>query len=154
MGIAATQNEMQWMQQALMLAERARDADEVPVGAVIVADNKLIGEGWNQPISSRDPTAHAEVVALRAAAHALRNYRVGGATLYVTLEPCAMCAGAMVHARIARVVYGARDPLAGAVGSALDLYSVATLNHRPQVQGGLLADECGQILRQFFKARR
>lgn len=154
MGITTAQNDLHWMQHALALAARASAAGEVPVGAVVVIEDQCVGEGWNQPISSCDPTAHAEIVALRAAAQAIGNYRIATAALYVTLEPCAMCAGAMVHARVARVVYGARDPLAGAVGSAMDLYGVATLNHRPQVQGGLLEEECGQILRRFFKARR
>ena len=143
-----------YMRRALELARHAEEAGEVPVGALVVLNDEIIGEGWNQPIVSHDPTAHAEMVAMRAAAARMKNYRLTGATLYVTLEPCAMCAGAMVHARIARVVYGAADPKAGAAGSVFNLLESTALNHRAQVTGGVLADECGEILRNFFESRR
>jgi len=143
-----------WMRRALELAEHAEQSGEVPVGAVVVLNNEMIGEGWNQPIVTHDPSAHAEMVALRAAARQLKNYRLTGATLYVTLEPCPMCAGAMVHARMARVVYGARDPRAGAAGSVFALLDGERLNHRVEVTDGVLADECGALLKRFFKARR
>lgn len=142
------------MRRALELAAQAEAQGEVPVGALVVLDGKVIGEGWNRPITAHDPTAHAEIVALRAAAAALGNYRVNGATLYVTLEPCPMCAGAMVHARVARVVYGASDPLAGSGGSVFNLLNSSALNHRVQVQGGVLVEECSQRLKLFFQARR
>ncbi len=142
------------MRRALELARHAEESGEVPVGAVVVLNDEVIGEGWNQPIVSHDPTAHAEMVAMRAAAARMKNYRLTGATLYVTLEPCAMCAGAMVHARIARVVYGAADPKTGAAGSVFNLLESTALNHRAQVTGGVLADECGEILRRFFESRR
>jgi tRNA(adenine34) deaminase len=142
------------MRHALDLALRAEREGEVPVGALVVLDGEVIGEGWNRPIAARDPTAHAEIVAMRAAAARLGNYRLTGATLYVTLEPCPMCAGAMVHARIARLVYGAPDPLAGAAGSVFDLLNAAGLNHRATVCGGVLADDCGRRLKAFFQARR
>ncbi len=142
------------MRRALMLAQHAEQAGEVPVGAVVVLNGEVIGEGWNQPIVTHDPSAHAEMVALRAAARQIKNYRLTGATLYVTLEPCAMCAGVIVHARIARVVYGAADPKAGAAGSVLSLLDSDRLNHRAEVVGGVLAEECGEALRQFFQARR
>ena len=143
-----------WMEQALGLAARAESAGEVPIGAVIVRDGAVLGQGWNRPIATHDPTAHAEIVALREAAHHVGNYRLSGATLYVTLEPCAMCAGAIVHARLARVVYGAADPKAGAAGSVLNLLQSDALNHRCVVTGGVLAQECGERLREFFRARR
>ena len=143
-----------WISHALKLAERAEEEGEVPVGAIIVRDNKLISEGWNQPIKGHDPTAHAEIMALRAAGKVESNYRLSGATLYVTLEPCVMCVGAITHARIKRVVYGADDPRAGAAGSAFSLLGNDQFNHSPEVQSGILADECGEILRNFFKARR
>jgi tRNA(adenine34) deaminase len=143
-----------WMRQALELARRAAAAGEVPVGAVLVIGDEVLGEGWNQPISVCDPTAHAEIVALRAAAARLGNYRLVGSTLYVTLEPCPMCAGALVHARVARVVFGAADPRAGAAGTVFDLLQAAALNHRAEVTGGVLAEECGTLLREFFRARR
>ena len=142
------------MQRALALAERAEREGEVPVGAVLVIDDTAVAEGWNRPVSSSDPTAHAEIVALRAAAASLRNYRLNGATLYVTLEPCPMCAGALVYARVARVVFGARDLIAGAAGSACDVFSVPSLNHRVAVSGGVLERECAERLRAFFRARR
>jgi tRNA(adenine34) deaminase len=142
------------MRRALELARHAQEAGEVPVGALVVRDGEILGEGWNQPIVSSDPTAHAEIVALRAAARRARNYRLTGATLYVTLEPCAMCAGAMVHARVARVVYGAPDPKSGAAGSVFDLLRADRLNHRAQVEAGVLGEECAALLREFFQAKR
>ena len=143
-----------WMRRVLELAQRAAAAGEVPVGAVLVLDNEAVGEGWNQPISRCDPTAHAEIMALQAAAARLGNYRLVNSTLYVTLEPCAMCAGAMIHARVGRVVFGATDPRAGAAGSIFNILQSARLNHRAEVVGGLLAEECGAVLRDFFRARR
>lgn len=143
-----------FMRRALDLACRAREAGEVPVGAVIVLDSSTIGEGFNAPISSVDPTAHAEIHALRAAAVHLGNYRLPGSTLYVTLEPCAMCVGAILHARVARVVFGAPDPKTGAAGSVIDLFALERLNHHAQVQGGVLAQECGALLRAFFREKR
>lgn len=142
------------MRFALAQARAARAAGEVPVGAVVVRKGRAIGRGHNTPVGAHDPTAHAEIAALRAAARALGNYRLGGCTLYVTLEPCAMCVGAMLHARIDRVVFGAADPKAGAAGSVVDLPGNPRLNHQTQVQGGVMADECGALLRDFFKARR
>lgn len=142
------------MHRALALAAHAERLGEVPVGAVVVQDGEILGEGWNQPIVSHDPTAHAEIMALRAAGAQRQNYRLAGATLYVTLEPCAMCAGAMVHARIARLVYGAPDPKTGAAGSVLNLLDHAALNHRVAVTAGVLGEECGAMLRRFFQARR
>ena len=143
-----------FMREALALAAQAASAGEVPVGAVVVRDGKVIGRGFNRPISSSDPTAHAEIVALREAAAAERNYRLAGCELYVTLEPCAMCVGAMVHARLARVVFGARDPKTGACGSIVDLPSIAHWNHHGAFEGGVLAEECGAVLRAFFAERR
>jgi tRNA(adenine34) deaminase len=147
-------NDERWMSEALLLARQAEAAGEVPVGAVLVKDGALLGAGWNQPIGAHDPTAHAEVMALRAAAKDAGNYRLTGTTLYVTLEPCAMCAGAMVHARVARLVYGAADPKTGAAGSVFDLTRTETLNHRLEVEGGVLAEECGGLLKDFFAKRR
>jgi tRNA(adenine34) deaminase len=144
-----------WMKRALELAAHARDAEgEVPVGAVLVVEGQAVGLGWNRNITLNDPTAHAEVQALRAAGAALGNYRFPGATLYVTLEPCAMCAMAMVHARIGRVVYGATDPKTGAAGSVFDTLVSERHNHRVVVEGGLEAATAGDMLRQFFRARR
>jgi len=143
-----------FMRRALELAARAEAEGEVPVGAVVVREGVIIGEGWNRPIGSSDPTAHAEIVALRAAAARAGNYRLPGATLYVTLEPCAMCAGAMVHARISNVVFGARDERGGAAGSVFDILNSAALNHRATVAAGVLADECAEQLRAFFRERR
>jgi len=143
-----------WIRYALNLATHAGEEGEVPVGAVVVRDDKLLSEGWNQPIAIHDPTAHAEIVALRAAGRKVSNYRLPGATLYVTLEPCVMCVGAIMHARIQRVVYGADDPRAGAAGSAFSLLSSDSFNHSVEVESGVLAEECGEILRDFFKARR
>ncbi len=142
------------MRRALALAQRAAQAGEVPVGALLVQGGEVLGEGWNQPIGASDPTAHAEIVALRAAAARIGNYRLVGSTLYVTLEPCPMCAGAMVHARVARVVFGATDPRAGAAGAVFDLLRSPALNHRAEVSGGILAEECATLLREFFRARR
>ncbi len=149
------ESDVHWMQHALKLAHRAQQLGEVPVGAVLVnGAGELIAEGWNQPIASHDPSAHAEMVALRAAAAALKNYRLNGLTLYVTLEPCVMCAGAIMHARLARLVYGADDPRAGAVGSVYDVISRPQLNHRLDWTGGVLADECGAVLTNFFRNKR
>lgn len=142
------------MQAALGLAREAGAAGEVPVGAVVVKDGAIVGRGFNQPILRHDPTAHAEVMALRAAADHLGNYRLPGCTLYVTLEPCTMCAGAIMHARIARVIFGAEDPKTGAAGSVVDLFGEDRLNHHTEIVGGLLADECGGLLSSFFAARR
>ena len=142
------------MRHALELAGRAQGEGEVPVGAVVVLDEKVIGEGWNRPISASDPTAHAEIQAMRAAASTRKNYRLVGATLYVTLEPCAMCVGAMFHARLRRVVFGAADPKTGAAGSTVNLFDEKRLNHHALVQGGVLAAECGALLSLFFASRR
>ncbi len=142
------------MRAALALAREAATLDEVPVGAVVVVDGEIVGRGCNQPIRRHDPTAHAEIMALRAAAARLGNYRLPGATLYVTLEPCAMCAGAMMHARIGRVVFGARDPKTGDAGSVVDLFGEARLNHHADIEGDVLAEECGALLSGFFAARR
>jgi len=142
------------MREALALASAAAALGEVPVGAVLVKDGEVIGRGANRPISSADPTAHAEVVALREAAARLGNYRLTGCELYVTLEPCAMCVGAMLHARLARVVFGARDPKTGACGSVVDLPAVGALNHHARFEGGVLAEECSALLRRFFAERR
>ncbi|MEN8207569.1 MAG: tRNA adenosine(34) deaminase TadA [Pseudomonadota bacterium] len=143
-----------WMQTALLLADRAAASGEVPVGAVLVQGESLLAEGWNQPIAAHDPTAHAEVMALRAAGSSLGNYRLAGTTLYVTLEPCLMCVGAMVHARIARLVFGAVDPKSGAVSSCMRGFEVPGLNHRVEWSGGMLAGECGELLKAFFRSRR
>jgi tRNA(adenine34) deaminase len=143
-----------FMREALALAGEAAAAGEVPVGAVVVRDGQVVGRGFNRPITSRDPSAHAEIVALRDAASRLDNYRLPGCDLYVTLEPCAMCVGAMVHARIGRVVFGATDPKTGACGSIVDLPAIAHWNHHGVFTGGLLAEECGTLLRRFFAERR
>lgn len=142
------------MRLALGLAREAGAAGEVPVGAVVVLDGEVIGQGFNQPILRHDPTAHAEIMALRDAADRAGNYRLPGATLYVTLEPCVMCTGAIMHARVARVVFGARDPKTGAAGSVVDLYGESRLNHHAVIEGGILAEECGALLSSFFAARR
>ncbi len=142
------------MRVALDLAREAGSLGEVPVGAVVVKDGEIVGRGFNHPIGRHDPTAHAEVMALRDAASNLGNYRLPHCDLYVTLEPCVMCSGAIMHARIARVIFGARDPKTGVAGSVLNLYEEARLNHHAHVSGGLLADECGQLLSSFFAARR
>lgn len=149
-----SETDIRWMREALALAREAGAFDEVPVGALVVRDGEVIGRGFNRPIGGRDPTAHAEVMAMRDAAQRLGNYRLVDCTLYVTLEPCVMCAGAIMHARIARVVFGALDPKTGACGSVLDLFAEARLNHHAQVQGGVLAEESGALLSSFFAARR
>ena len=142
------------MREALALAANAAGKGEVPVGAVVVKDGTIIGRGANQPISSADPTAHAEIVALRQAAAVLGNYRLTDCELYVTLEPCAMCVGAMLHARLKRVVFGAADPKTGACGSVVNLPAVGALNHHARFEGGMLAEECGRLLKRFFAERR
>ena len=145
----------QYMRRALQLAAHARDAEnEVPVGAVLVQGGEIVGLGWNRNVTLHDPTAHAEVMAMRAAGARLANHRLSGATLYVTLEPCTMCAMAMIHARLGRVVYAAADPKTGAAGSVFDTLVDARHNHRIEVAGGLLADESANLLRAFFRARR
>jgi len=149
-----TPEDEKFMREALVLARMAEGAGEVPVGAVLVKDGAIVGSGWNQPIGAHDPTAHAEVMALRAGAKLAGNYRLTDTTLYVTLEPCAMCAGALVHARVARLVYGAADPKAGAAGSVFELTRTDKLNHCLDVTGGILAEECGVLLREFFGRRR
>ncbi|MCG7868995.1 MAG: tRNA adenosine(34) deaminase TadA [Candidatus Thiodiazotropha taylori] len=144
-----------FMQHALMLAARAEQLGEVPVGAVVVRQGKLLGEGWNQPIGGHDPTAHAEIVALRDAAEKEQNYRLPDSTLYVTLEPCPMCAGAIVHARVKRVVYGAPDPKGGAAGSVFDLLPTdSRFNHRVEVEGGLMMEQSAKLLQDFFRRKR
>jgi len=147
-------DDAQWMARALELARRAAGQGEVPVGAVVVRDGALLGEGWNHPIASRDPTAHAELNALRAAGQAAGAYRLPGATLYVTLEPCFMCAGAMIHARIGRLVYGASDPKTGACGGQFDLLGLPGHNHRVEVTAGVSGTVAAELLREFFRARR
>ncbi|HEX9772103.1 MAG TPA: tRNA adenosine(34) deaminase TadA [Steroidobacteraceae bacterium] len=143
-----------FMRRAIELARVAETAGEVPVGAVLVREGEIIAEGWNQPIGSNDPSAHAEMVALRAAGQALHSYRLVDTTLYVTLEPCPMCAGAMVYARVRRLVFGATDPRAGAAGSVFNVIQHPALNHRIDCSSGVLEAECGELLRQFFVARR
>ena len=151
-----TADDEHWMHHALSLAERAqREFDEIPVGAVLVgADGRLLGEGWNRNIAEHDPSAHAEIVALRQAGRALGNHRLVGSTLYVSLEPCAMCAMALVHARVARLVFAAADPKTGACGSVFDLVADPRHNHRVQVQGGVLGEEAGRRLSNYFRAKR
>jgi len=146
--------DVDFMRRALELAKRADEEMEVPVGAIVVQGGAVIGEGWNRPISSMDPTAHAEIVAMRAAAVYMQNYRLGNATLYVTLEPCAMCIGAALNARVSRVVFGAWDLKAGACGSVWDLPREPKLSHRADVFGGVCSEECSALLRRFFEARR
>jgi len=143
-----------FMQEALLLAQQAARLGEVPVGALVVHNGVVIGRGFNQPITSKDPTSHAEIVALRDAAKALDNYRLVDCTLYVTLEPCAMCVGAMLHARLARVVWGAPEPKSGACGSVINLAGESRLNHHTEFAGGVLAEESGEILKAFFRQRR
>ena len=149
-------DDLKWMQHALLLAETAqREHDEIPVGALLVsADGELLGEGWNRNLADHDPSAHAEIVAMRAAGTRLGNHRLVGSTLYVTLEPCAMCAMALVHARVARLVYAASDPKTGACGSVFDLVADPRHNHRVQVQGGVLGEEAGRRLSNYFRAKR
>jgi len=149
-----SETDVHWMRRALQLAERAEEEGEVPVGAVLVMNGDVIGEGWNCPISGIDPTSHAEIMALRAGAQSIKNYRLSDSTLYVTLEPCVMCVGAMVHARIKRLVYGAAEPKTGAAGSVFDILGSDKHNHSIKVESGLLGDECADILTHFFKARR
>lgn len=146
--------DLRYMERAYALAEAAARQGEVPVGALVVQDGAVLGEGWNRPIASADPTAHAEVLALRAAAAVLGNYRLTGATLYVTLEPCAMCSGAIIHARLGRVVFGAFDPRTGAAGSVFDVLNTTRLNHRVAITGGVLQDAAAAQLQHFFRARR
>jgi len=143
-----------WMSEALKLAQQAQDAGEVPVGAVIVKQNQIISSGYNHPIESHDPSAHAEMVALRNAGTHLNNYRLLDTTLYVTLEPCIMCAGAMIHARIKRLVYGARDPKTGSAGGRVDIFAGGLFNHEIEVTADILGDQCGDLLRNFFKQKR
>jgi len=143
-----------WMQHAFELAKCAEAEGEVPVGAILVKDDQVVGEGWNRPIVSHDPTAHAEIMALRAAASKLHNYRLLNTTLYVTLEPCSMCAGAIIHARVKRLVYAAADPKGGAAGSVFNILSGEALNHQVDVSAGVMADECSHLLTSFFQSRR
>jgi tRNA(adenine34) deaminase len=152
--VTLTESDEQWMLRALALAEEAKAAGEVPVGAVVVKDDREIGAGFNRPIGATDPSAHAEIIALRTAAKSLGNYRLPGTRLYVTLEPCPMCAGAIVQARVARVFYGAADERWGAAGSVFDVLASPVLNHRPECAGGLLAERSADLLRNFFKKRR
>ena len=154
MSTSATADDERWMGEALSLAREAGERGEVPVGAIVVQDGRAIGRGSNAPIASHDPSAHAEIAALRDAARSAANYRLPGATLYVTIEPCAMCAGAILHARLARVVFGAADPKTGACGSVVDLFGESRLNHHATVRGGVRAAECGTLLSEFFAARR
>ena len=151
---AGINSDQAFMTRALELARQARDRGEVPVGAIVVHEGAVIGEGFNQPISLADPSAHAEMQAIRMAARRLDNYRLLDATVYVTLEPCAMCAGAMVHARIKRLVYGAADPKTGATGSVFNLVQTERLNHRLEVEGGVMKKESGELLKDFFRKRR
>jgi tRNA(adenine34) deaminase len=148
------ENHEHWMRRALALADRAANEGEVPVGAVVVRDGVLLGEGWNQVIATQDPSGHAEIVALRDAARVVGNYRLPGTTLYVTLEPCTMCAGAMVHARVATLVFAAREPRAGVITSTCQMLDESWFNHRVHWQGGVLADESSSRLQAFFQARR
>lgn len=152
--LSSLERDEYWMRHALRLAGRAWEEGEVPVGALVVRDKRLVAEGWNHPIGNHDPSAHAEIVALRAAGQAEHNYRLPGTTLYVTLEPCVMCAGAIIHARVQRVVFGAPDPRTGAAGSVFSLLDSDKFNHRVEVMGGVLADDCGDLLRRFFRERR
>jgi tRNA(adenine34) deaminase len=146
--------DQQFMRMAIEQAQLAAQSGEVPVGAVLVRDGQVISKAFNKPIANHDPSAHAEMLALREAALVEKNYRIPGTTLYVTLEPCAMCSGAMLHARVGRVVYGAPDPKTGAAGSVINLFSSKQINHQTTVEGGIMGEECGQLLRDFFKGRR
>ena len=143
-----------WMEKALVLAEQARDLGEVPIGAVVIMNDQIIGQGYNQPISQDDPTAHAEIEALRDAAHHIGNYRLPGSSLFVTVEPCTMCAGALVHARVQNLIFGVREPRAGAVKSTAAVLDNTTLNHSVSVTEGVLADECAALMTSFFHSRR
>ena len=147
-------NDENWMQRAIELAKKAEARDEVPVGAIVVYEDKIIGEGWNQPITSDDPTAHAEIMAIRAASTYLNNYRLPNTTLYVTLEPCAMCAGAIIHARIARLVYAVDDAKTGACGSVFNLLQADRLNHTVKIEKGVMEDDCRSLIQNFFKQKR
>jgi len=151
---AAKLSDELWMEHALRAAHRAWDIGEVPVGAIVVCSGTIVGEGWNRNLADSDPTAHAEVVALRQAGKNVGNHRLGNCELFVTIEPCAMCAGAMVHARLKRLIYGADDPKAGAVQSVLQVLNHPALNHRMEVRGGILAGKCAELLQEFFKKRR
>jgi tRNA(adenine34) deaminase len=146
--------DVKWMQRAFELAQKAKEHDEVPVGAVIVYEDKIIGEGWNQPISSNDPTAHAEIMALRDAGKHVGNYRLPDATMYVTLEPCAMCAGAIVHARLSKLIFAVADPKTGACGSIFNLLETEELNHKVEIDKGIMEDECRSLIQTFFKEKR
>ena len=150
----SSETDIQWMEKALELARKAETAGEVPVGAVIVKDNQLIAEGWNQPITSHDATSHAEIMAMREAGIKLNNYRLIDAHVYVTLEPCSMCVGAMIHARVSKVIYGASEPRTGALGGAFNLLDANQHNHRFDVQAGVMADESRAMLQDFFRSRR
>ena len=150
----AAEADVGYMRRAMELARHAEDEGEVPVGAVIVHEGRIVGEGWNHPISSADATSHAETEAIRAACRTLANYRIPGSTLYVTLEPCVMCSGAILHARIGRVVFGAADPKTGACGSVVNLFAEPKLNHHATVTPGVLAEDCGSMLKAFFAGRR
>ena len=143
-----------WMEEALRCAQRALEADEVPVGAVVVCDGRVVGRGWNRNLTDFDPSAHAEIVALREAGQNLGNHRLGGCELFATIEPCAMCAGAAIHARVRRLVYGADDPKAGAVHSVLQVVNHPSLNHQMEIRGGVLAGRAAEILQEFFRSRR
>jgi tRNA(adenine34) deaminase len=147
-------NDEHWMRRALELTQHAEKLGEVPVGAVLVLNNEIIAEGWNRPISSHDPSAHAEMMALRSAGEKIKNYRICESTLYVTLEPCVMCAGALIHARVARVVIGADDPNTGAAGSVFQILNSDRLNHQCAITSGVLKDECAGVLQEFFRKRR
>jgi tRNA(adenine34) deaminase len=151
--VTASNDEL-WMEEALRSAQRALEAGEVPIGAVVVCDGRIVSRGWNRNLTDNDPTAHAEIVALRQAGAAVGNHRLAGCDLFVTIEPCAMCAGAMVHARIGRLVYGADDPKAGAVQSVMQVLNHPQLNHRIEVRRGVLAGRCAEPLQSFFKGRR
>src|ERR1700722_6899305 len=153
-GPAPPSSDELWMEEALRAAQRAREAGEVPIGAVVVCDGRIVGRGWNRNIADSDPTAHAEVIALREAGAALGNYRLEECELFATIEPCAMCAGALLHARIKRLAYGADDPKAGAVHSVLQVLSHPAMNHRVEVRSGVLAGRCAELLQTFFKSRR
>ena len=150
----AAREDERWLDHALALARRGGAEGEVPIGAVVVRDGEILGEGWNCPVGSRDPTAHAEIVAMRAAARRVGNYRLAGATLYVTIEPCTMCAGALVHARIARLVYGAPEPRSGAIRSSARALETPGLNHHVEVRSGVRADAAARLMQDFFRARR
>jgi tRNA(adenine34) deaminase len=152
--LATNLNDELWMEEALRAAQRALEAGEVPVGAVVVYAGRVVGRGWNRNVGDRDPTAHAEIAALRQAGEALGNHRLPGCELFVTIEPCAMCAGAMVHARIARLIYGADDAKAGAVRSVMQVLDHPRMNHRVEVCGGVLAGRCAAVVQEFFRARR